>query len=74
MQENVYSKKLLKRHQGRGRSTLKVEVPYSLVALTVSGGTLVMFDINSSRKWQLCSRWVVLMITCTNYNNIANTI
>lgn len=47
--------------------TLKVEVPYSLVALTVSGGTFVMFDMNSSRKWQLCSRWVVFMITCTNW-------
>lgn len=47
--------------------TLKVEVPYSLVAFTVSGGTFVMFDINSSRKWQLCSRWVVFMITCTNW-------
>lgn len=49
------------------RRTLKVEVPYSLVAFTVSGGTFVMFDINSSRKWQLCSRWVVFMITCTNW-------
>lgn len=47
--------------------TLNVDVPYSLVALAVSEGTLVMFDINSSRKWQLCSRWVVLMITCTNW-------
>lgn len=53
--------------------TLKVEVPYSLVALTVSGGTLVMFDMNSSKKWQLCSRWVVLMITCTNCTNRTQT-
>lgn len=30
-------------------STLKVEVPYSLVALAVWGGTFVMFDMNSSR-------------------------
>lgn len=50
-----------------------MEVPYSLVALTVSGGTLVMLEMNSSRKWQLCSRWVVLMITCTNYS-VTNTI
>lgn len=53
--------------------TLNVEVPYSLVALAVSEGTLVMFDINSSRKWQLCSRWVVLMITCTNYKHTKYT-
>lgn len=35
---------------------------------TVSGETLVMFVIKSSRYLQACSRWVVLMMICTNYS------
>lgn len=51
--------------------TLNVDKPYSLVVCTVSGETLVIFVMKSSRYLHACSRWVVLMMICTNYRKNA---
>lgn len=46
--------------------TLKVVVPYSLVVWTVSGRTLVILVINSSKYLQDFSKCVVLIIIWTS--------
>lgn len=49
-----------------GLLTLKVVVPYSLVVWTVSGSTLVMLVMNSSKYLQDFSKCVVLIIIWTS--------
>ena len=56
-----------------GAGTLKVDRPYRRVVCTVSGDTLVMLVMKSSRYLQACSRWVVLMMIWTSCNTHTHT-